>query len=454
MPPTLPPLAAEAVRLLQALLRFDTSNPPGNERPAADYIAGVLTADGIAPTVIETAPGRGNVVARLRGDGTAAPLLLFSHLDVVPVERAQWTVDPFGGEIRAGYVYGRGALDMKGIGAMQLAVFLDLARQAAAGAITLKRDLILAATADEETNANQGIGLLAASHPELLRAEYALTEFGGFPMRVAGKTFYPIQTAEKGTAWITLRARGTPGHASVPRDDNAVVVLARAVERLGAARLPMRLTATARAHIAGLADALGGPAAVALRAALSGEPMFPELADRILQGSALAAELHAVTHNTVTPTGLRAGFMTNVVPSSAEATLDCRTLPGDTAADVIAEMRRALGDAAAGLEFQLDSDSPGLEFPTDTPLMTTIHEVLRQHDPHGIPIPYMLTGATDARHVAALGAICYGFSPMSFESDEAFSDLMHGHDERISLKGIDWGTQALRDVVLRTVSAP
>jgi acetylornithine deacetylase/succinyl-diaminopimelate desuccinylase-like protein len=129
-------------------------------------------------------------------------------------------------------------------------------------------------------------------------------------------------------------------------------------------------------------------------------------------------------------------------------------LPGDTAADVIAEMRRALGDAAAGLEFQLDSDSPGLEFPADTPLMTTIHEVLRQHDPHGIPIPYMLTGATDARHVAALGAICYGFSPMSFESDEAFSDLMHGHDERISLKGIDWGTQALRDVVLRTVSAP
>ena len=271
----LPPLAAEAVRLLQALLRFDTSNPPGNERPAADYIAGVLSADGIAPTVIETAPGRGNVVARLRGDGSAAPLLLFSHLDVVPVERALWTVDPFGGEIRDGYVYGRGALDMKGIGAMQLAVFLDLARQAAAGSITLRRDLILAATADEETNANQGIGLLAARHPELLRAEYALTEFGGFPMRVAGKTFYPIQTAEKGTAWMTLRARGTPGHASVPRGDNAVVALARAVERLGTARLPMRLTATARAHIAGLADALGGPAAVALRAALSGEPGAP-----------------------------------------------------------------------------------------------------------------------------------------------------------------------------------
>ncbi len=197
MPPTLPPLAAEAVRLLQDLLRFDTSNPPGNERPAADYIAGVLSADGIAPTVIETAPGRGNVVARLKGDGTAAPLLLFSHLDVVPVERAQWTVDPFGGEIRDGYVYGRGTLDMKGIGAMQLAVFLDLARQAAAGAITLKRDLILAATADEETNANLGIGLLAARHPELLRAEYALTEFGGFPMRVAGKTFYPIQKPRK-----------------------------------------------------------------------------------------------------------------------------------------------------------------------------------------------------------------------------------------------------------------
>ena len=250
---------------------------------------------------------------------------------------------------------------------------------------------------------------------------------------------------------MTLRARGSPGHASVPRDDNAVLTLARAVDRLGRARLPMRLTPTARAYIAGLADALGGPVAIHLRAVLSGEPVFAALADWLLDGSSLADELRAVTHNTVTPTGLRAGYKTNVVPSIAEATLDCRTLPGFGPDDMIADLKRALGDDAAGLEFQVDSASPGLEFPADTPLMRTINATLRRHDPQGIPIPYMLTGATDAKHVSTLGAICYGFSPMWFAPGEGFGDMVHGHDERISIKGLAWGSRVLRDVVAEMV---
>lgn len=450
----LSPLAEEALALLRSLIRFDTSNPPGNERPAADFIAAALAQAGVAPVVVETAPGRGNVVGRLKGDGTAAPLLLYSHLDVVPAERAGWTVDPFAAEIRDGHVYGRGALDMKGIGATQLAVFLALARDAAAGRIVLKRDLILAATADEESSANLGMGPLAAAHPDLLRAEYALSEFGGYPMRVANRTFYPIQTAEKGTAWLTLRARGTPGHASVPRDDNAVVALARAVDRLSRLRLPMRVTPTARATLEGMADALGGAAAIQLRAVLSGEPVFPALADRLLDASRLADTLRAVTHNTVTPTGLRAGSQTNVVPSEAAATLDCRTLPGVAAHDLIAELRRGLGDDAAGLEFAIDSASPGLEFPHDTPLMDVIREAVRRRDAEGVTLPYMMTGATDAKHVSTLGAICYGFSPVLFGSGASTGDVAHGHDERLSIAGLAWGAELLREVVAEMVTRP
>ncbi|MCS7060765.1 MAG: M20/M25/M40 family metallo-hydrolase, partial [Anaerolineae bacterium] len=191
-------IADETVRLTRDLIRLDTSNPPGNEMLAARYIAGLLRANGVEPVVIETAPNRGNVIVRLKGDGSAQPLLLYAHTDVVPVEPDHWSVGAFDGLLRDGYVYGRGALDMKGILAMQLAVFLALARQVQAGTLSLRRDLILAATADEESDADQGIGVLVREHPDLLRAEYALSEFGGYSLHLGGKCFYPIQTAEKG----------------------------------------------------------------------------------------------------------------------------------------------------------------------------------------------------------------------------------------------------------------
>jgi len=448
----LSPLAAEAVQHLRALLRIDTSNPPGNERLAADYIAGVLRAAGVEATVIETAPGRGNVIARLRGTGAAGALLLYSHLDVVPVEHDRWTVDPFAAVVRDGHVYGRGAVDMKGIGAMQLAVFLALARQQQAGRARFARDLILAATADEETDDNQGMGPLCAAHPELLRAEYAWSEFGGYPLPVGGKTFYPIQTGEKGTAWLTLRVSGTPGHASIPRDDNAVVKLARVLDRLDRLRLPLRLTPTARAMLKGLADGLGGAPALALRAVLSGEQAFPSLSDWMLDATELTAELRAITHNTVTPTGLRAGYKTNVVPSEASATLDCRVLPGSSAEELIADLQRGLGEAARGITFTLDSSSPPVEFPADTPMMDVIRRAIQKHDPNGIVIPTMLTGATDAKHVATLGAVCYGFSPLRFAPGESLLSLAHGHDERVSIEGLAWGAQVMYDAVVLALS--
>ncbi|MGQ9813668.1 MAG: M20/M25/M40 family metallo-hydrolase [Candidatus Roseilinea sp.] len=441
-------IADEIIRLLQGLIRLDTSNPPGNEMLAARHIAGILRDNGIEPVVIETAPNRGNVIARLKGDGSARPILLYAHTDVVPVEPAHWSVDPFGGLLRDGYVYGRGALDMKGILAMQLAVFLTLARQMRAGNLSLHRDVILAATADEESDSNQGIGILVERHPDLLRAEYALSEFGGYSLHLAGKRFYPVQTAEKGNVWMRLRATGRPGHASVPHDDNAVVHLARAVDCIARLKLPMRMTSTARAFLAGLADGLGGAQSVGLRALLSASGQVGSaLIDHAVRDPGLAAELRAITHNTVTPTGLRAGVKVNVIPTIAEATLDCRTLPGVNPNDLIQELRDALGDEAGRLSFEIDSAAPGLEFEIDTPLFRLIADTLKRHDPGGMPVPFMLTGATDAKHVARLGAICYGFSPMKFGPGERFSELVHGHDERVSVESLAWGAQVLHDVV-------
>ena len=407
------PIARDCMRYLRDLLRLDTSNPPGNEIIAANYIAGVLRTNSIEPTVIETAPTRGNVIARLKGNGNAAPLLLYSHTDVVPVERDKWSVDPFGAEEHDGIVYGRGALDMKGITAMQLAVFIALAMETRHGAF-LQRDVIFAATADEETDTNQGIGILVDKHPDLLRAEYALSEFGGASMYVGSHCFYPIQTAEKGNVWMRMIARGKPGHASMPHTDNAVIHLSRAIDKLSKARMPMRATRTVQAYINGIADGIGGGQSIALRAWLDMEALHDVPLHRLINDPALAAELNAITHNTVVPTGLRGGYKTNVIPSKVEATLDCRTLPGYDAPTLIEELRGVLGEDAQHIDFEVDSSGPAIEFPIDTPLFKLITQIVKQHDPHGIPVPYMLTGATDAKHIARLGTICYGFSPMQF----------------------------------------
>ncbi|MFC1465989.1 MAG: M20/M25/M40 family metallo-hydrolase [Candidatus Brachytrichaceae bacterium NZ_4S206] len=444
-PPNWQSLADDTVRYLRDLIRLDTSNPPGNEMLAAEYLARILHDAGVEPIVIETAPKRGNVIARLKGDGSAAPLLLYSHTDVVPVERERWTMDPFGGEVKDGFVYGRGALDMKGITAMQLAVFLALARAQQEG-LTLRRDVIFAATADEETDTNQGIGILVERHPDLLRAEYALSEFGGYSLHIGNRCFYPIQTAEKGNVWMRMVAHGRPGHASVPHTDNAVVYLARAVDKLARMRLPARITPTSRAFIAGLAEGIGGGQGIALRAWLDMDALREVPLHRLVGDPGLAAELYAVTHDTVVPTVLRAGYKTNVVPSSAEATLDCRTLPGSTPEGLIEALRQSLGNEPP-VEFQVDSSGEAVEFPFDTPLFRLIERTLKQHDPHGVPLPYMMTGATDAKHVAKLGAICYGFSPMQFAPGESFFEMVHGHDERVAISALAWGVRVLYEVV-------
>jgi len=437
----LPTVTQETVRHLQALLRLDTTNPPGNEMLAAEYIAGVLKSEGIEPIVLESTPGRGNVIARLKGTGDAPPLLLYGHTDVVPAEPQYWTHPPFAGEVADGFVWGRGAVDMKGTVAQQLVTLLLLKRNN----VVLKRDVIFAATADEEIGGEDsyGVAWLIKHHPDLLRAEFGLTELGGYNMDFAGKQLYPIQIAEKGTCWLKVRAKGRPGHASMPHDDNAVVHLARAVDRLAAHGLPYHLCEAAAGFLDAAAQAIGGPTAKTLRRLKTAQS-----AKQILENGSGLGELKpfftALLHNTATPTGLAAGYKTNVIPSMAEATIDGRTLPGYDTESFLREVHTVLGD---GFEYEVTNESPPLQTSRDTVLFKLMAAMLERYDSHGAAAPYMMTGATDAKYLAKLGVPSYGFAPMKMPPGFNLSELFHSHDERAPVEGLGWGVQVLYDVV-------
>jgi len=432
-------ITEEAVRHLQALIQLNTTNPPGNEIIAAEYLARALKAEGFEPLILESAPTRGNVVARLKGTGEAPPLLLYGHTDVVPVEPEHWTHPPFGGEVHDGFVWGRGAVDMKGTVAQQLMVLLLLKRSGR----PLKRDVIFAATADEEVSGRYGLDWLVQHHPDLIRAEFGLTELGGYNMTLAGATLYPIQVAEKGTCWVKVRARGQPGHASQPRPHNAVVRLARAVEELARVGLPYHLTGATAGFLDAAAGALGGEFGALLRD-LKTQPHADDLLNGALKQHPLHGFLVALTHNTAVPTGLSAGQKTNVIPSVAEATIDGRTLPGFNAESFLGELRAVMGD---DLEYEVTCDSPPLQTSHTTPLFDLMARALRAHDPNARVVPYMMTGATDAKYLAKLGVPSYGFAPMQLPPGFDFMSLFHAHDERAPVEGLGWGVRVLWEVV-------
>jgi acetylornithine deacetylase/succinyl-diaminopimelate desuccinylase-like protein len=435
-----PAVREEAVAYLQALLRIDTTNPPGNERAAADYLSEVLTREGYQPVVLESAPGRGNVVTRYRGQGTRKPLLLLSHLDVVAAEREHWSHDPFGGEVADGCIWGRGALDMKDAVVMQLMTMILLKRQG----IPLERDVIFAATADEEAGGQYGAGFMVDRHLDLVQAEYALSEFGGYPIRLGGRRVYLCQVAEKGICWVRMTAHGTPGHASRPHQDNAVVKLSRGIARLSQSHLPFHRTAAASSMILGMGSALGGLAKGALRLLL--HPSTSEWARRhLLRAPNISSTIFALLHNTVSPTVLRAGEKTNVIPSQAEAELDGRILPGQTAESFLAELRAATGP---GFEFQPLLVSLPVETSSDSRLFQCLTEVLERNDPGASVAPMMLIGATDAKHLARVGIPCYGFTPVQLPEEMDIFSLVHGHDERIPVEALSFGVKTMYEAVV------
>ncbi len=429
----------EALELFQSLVRVDTTNPPGNETAAAELLADFHRARGFAPTLLESAPGRGNLIVRLKGDGTKPPLVLTAHLDVVPAEGDGWKHPPFGAEIHDGYLWGRGAVDMKNMAAMS-AVVLHLLKESGAA---LKRDVIFAAVADEEAGSRWGAKWLVDHHPELVRAEYALGEIGGWTLHFGKVTYYPIQVAEKGTLWGKLRAKGTPGHGSMPREDNAVVRLAKAVSDLGRVRLPQHPSAPVEAMVSALAKEQGFPVGTVLKQVLR-----PALAPQVLKvmPASVRRGFAALLSNTATPTVLRAGSKTNVIPGVAEAEFDGRLAPGQTKDDLLREIREVVG---RDVEIEVVDTTPPVEVPYETELFDALQAAVKRADPTGVPIPYVIPGFTDARAFTKLGIKYYGFAPLQLprEGNLAFTDLYHGNDERAPVEGFKWGLRLLFDAV-------
>jgi len=439
-----PSVLEESLELFRTLLRFDTTNPPGDEIEAARWLHELFTTEGIDSELLESAPGRGNVVARLRGDGSGGdPILLSAHLDVVPADPARWTHPPFAAEIHDGYLWGRGTIDMKNMAAMEVTAMLLLHRRGA----KLKRDVIFAGVADEEAGCEFGSLFLAREHPELIRGEYAISEIGGFTQHVAGRRFYPVQVAEKGMCWMTIRAEGTSGHGSLPAADNPIAKIARAAELLDAVRLPHHRTSVVDRFIRTLADHSPFPSSVILRSLLS-PSMSDVVLDRIFPEKSLAATFDAALHNTANPTILRGGSKVNQVPDFAELQVDGRMLPGQTGADIVREIRAVIGP---DYDIRIDKELPAVVGDAQDPIAGMITEILERHDPGAVVVPTMIPGFTDAKAYDQLGMKCWGFSPVKLPPDLNFAQMFHGVDERIPVDGYKFGVKALFELVTRLV---
>jgi acetylornithine deacetylase/succinyl-diaminopimelate desuccinylase-like protein len=437
------PAGAEATQFAADLIRIDTTNRGGGdarERPAAEYVAARLAEAGLEPVLLESAPGRANVVARISGAQEGAQegarqgaqqgaLLLHGHLDVVPADPAAWSVHPFSGEIRDGVLWGRGAVDMKNADAVLLALVSQWAREGRRPG----RDLVLAFTADEEDTTEFGSRFLVEQHAELFEGcTEAVGESGAFTFHAGpGQRLYPVASAERGTAWLKLTARGRAGHGSKPNEANAVTRLAAAVARIGAYRWPVRLIPAVRAAVEAIAAATGARLPDgALDQAVAGELTADELLALLGPGGALVA---ATVRNSANPTMLQAGYKLNVIPGEATAYVDGRVLPGTE------QEFRAVLDELTGpdVTWEYAHEEVALEGPLDAPLTESMARALLAEDPGSVVVPYCMGGGTDAKQFSRLGLTCYGFTPLVLPEGYDYYAMFHGVDERIPLSALD-----------------
>ncbi len=448
---------------LQTLIRIPSVNPPppdGNgELRTAQAIGAMLADAGIPSEIVEPTPGRGSIAARLRGDGSGgAPLLLLSHLDVVPAPAELWTHDPFAADVADGYVWGRGAVDMKGMIALELGVVHRLAAEArdagrdpASDPIPgLTRDVLFAATADEEAGGFHGAGWIVDHRPELLQAAGAINECGGVSIDFGPHRFYPIGVAEKGYVDYRITVRGTWGHGSMPRPDNAAVRAAAIVTRL-AEPGPTRLVPAMARFFETVAAEIGGPTGDLVRRIASPDAAASEAAIReVCLDEMYGRAVRALLRDTASPNVIQAGIKYNVIPGVAEIEVDCRPLPCTDEAAMTAELRTRIGDELlAHCEIDAFRVAPAVEATQDTDLYRIMEATLRDHDPRGIPVPMLAPFATDAKHTIRLGFPTYGFSPLRLEPGERFLERFHGVDERVGLDALRFGLPVLYDVVRR-----
>jgi acetylornithine deacetylase/succinyl-diaminopimelate desuccinylase-like protein len=422
--------------LLQELIRFNTTNPPGNEIECIQYIQTLLTGVGFETTILAKTPQRANVLARLKGEGKAAPLLLYGHVDVVTTENQNWQHPPFAADIVDGYVWGRGALDMKSGVAMLLAAFL----KAKAEGVSLPGDVVFCAVADEENGGNFGARFLVDEHPQLFKdVRYAFGEFGGFNMSLAGKRLYPIMVAEKQICWIKLTFQGRGGHGSTPVQGGAMAKAARALTLLDKRKLPFHMTPAARMMIDGMAKAVGGLPGMVL-----GQVANPWLAGGIMKFLGNRTDgLAPILRNTVSTTMIHASDKVNVIPSEVSIGLDGRLLPGFTPETMVHELRDLLG---TDFELEILTHDPGPGAP-DMSLFDMLGKTLRSLDAEGVAVPLVLGGVTDARFFSKLGIQTYGFTPLKLPDDFNFTRTIHAADERLPVEAIDFGVQAIYQAI-------
>lgn len=436
------PIYERPVDILRDLVRFDTTNPPGNEAACIGYVRDLLESAGIPTTLLAKTPSRPNLIARLPGRGDAPPFLWQGHVDVVTTANQTWSHDPFAADLIDGMVWGRGALDMKSGVAMMLAALL----RAQAEGFQPAGDIILAVMADEEAASDYGARFLVEEHPEQFAGvRYAIGEGGGGTQTILGQRFYPIMVAEKQVCWMKSTLRGPGGHGSVPLRGGAMARLGQVLTTLDQHRLPVHLTPVTVQMIEAMAEALPDPADTLLARLLDPAQTDATLDEMLAQGIRAARSLDALLHHTVNATVVRGGHKTNVIPSVIELELDGRVLPGYSADDIQAEVRALLGD---DLELEVIRHDPGLAEP-DLTLYPLLAELVREADPAGTPIPAMVGGFTDGRMFARLGIQNYGFLPLNLPEEFTGLGLVHGADERVPVESIEFGTRILYRLLQR-----
>lgn len=442
-------LEKEVVKLLSDLIKFNTVNPPGNELEVAKFLAEKLSEEGFKPEIIETDKGRGNLITRIKGVGEKPSLLLLSHLDVVPANPKEWSIDPFSGIIKDGFVWGRGALDCKSLVASEAMVMIMLSRSN----FKPKGDLIFAATADEEKGGHKGVKWLIENNLEKIKADYVINEGGGFSFKTKKGRIFLVQTSEKTAFFVRIKSKGKPGHGSVPNvTDNALIKMAEVIKRLGTYRSRIVITPTVKLFINEFLKDKG------LKGILFSKLITnPLLADIILNRfdetyKETVEFLRAMLRMTIAPTIVHGGIKENVIPSECECTFDCRLLPGQTREYLISELKKAL-KGIKEIEIHVPKVNEAIESPIDTDLFKTILKTLREFEPNCSIVPYMVTGATDSRYFRRLGSICYGFHPIKPDMPlGTFMKMIHGINERIAIKDLIFGTKVLYKLVKNFLS--
>ena len=439
---------AETLAQLQALIRFDTTNPPGNELPVAEHIIRTLESAGIEARLLMPLPKRAAVYARLKGNGSRRPVMLLAHMDVVGVEREKWSCDPFGGVVRDGYVYGRGAIDDKGMLAANFIAMLTLKREVVDKGIELSRDVVFLATADEETGGACGMRWLVENHRDLLDVEFAINEGGRTRIIEGGRRYLAIQTAEKISHMVTVTARGPAGHSAIPLEGNAIFLLGRALARLGDYREPVTLTITTRRFFELLSRMWPvDEEARAMADLVSADVSSSERGARLLSRIPV---FNAVMRNGISATKITGGIAGNVIPAEASAVLNVRTIPGNSIEDVMTRLRACVPDPGISFAVAAHSDEAPQSDP-DSAMFNAIADAARELDPGMTVVPYLSTGGTDSAHLRRLGINSYGILPFPMvQSDE---ERMHGHDERVPVASLHFGTRLIFDAIRRVAAA-